>query len=262
MKKRGRVLRDTSAGPGLIVVDGQQYPFQLESIWRSEVPPRAGLVADVAFNKDGSIAFIIAVAESQLAKEQTEQAMAMAREKGGALVSSVVAKFGMPTLIATGLLIIGWFFLTTISYNGGFVGKMDFTFWHILSFINASNAMEALSTMTGSGSTGFYGFLAILALAGPFLAYFWKDKRAQLGGTLPLLFMLLVALLVRHSISSAIGAGASGTPSPMETQMMDMARKEMMKAISIGMGAWISLLAAIYLGFNSVKNFLVAKASN
>jgi len=261
MKKRGRILRDTSAGPGLIVVDGQQYPFQLEGIWRSEITPRPGLVADVDFREDGSITAITAVAESQLAKEQTEQAMAMAREKGSALVSSAVAKFGMPTLVATGLLIIGWFFLTTISYNAGFVGKMDFTFWRILSFINASNAMEALSTMSGKGSTGFYGFLAIVALAGPFLAYFWKDKRAQLGGTLPLLFMLLVALLVRHAISSAAGGGSSEMAAQVPSEMLDMARKEMMKAISIGMGAYLSLLAALYLGFISVKKFLVARAT-
>jgi hypothetical protein len=259
MQKRGKILRDTSAGPGLIVIDGQQYPFTLEGIWKSEIPPRAGLTADVLFNDDGTIRSITAVSESQLAKEQTEQAMAIAREKGSALLSGAVAKFGMPTLIATGLLIIGWFFLTTVSYNAGFVGKMDFTFWRILSFINASNAMEALSTMSGSGSTGFYGFLAIVALAGPFLAYFWKDKRAQLGGALPLLFMLLVALLVRHAISNAVGGGSAEMRAQMPTEMLDMARKEMMKAISIGMGAWISLLAALYLGFNSVKNFLASK---
>ena len=261
MKKRGKILRDTSAGPGLIVVEGQQYPFQLESIWKSEIPPRPGLTVEVDFAEDATIHAITPIAESQLAKEQAEQAMAIAREKGSALVSSAVAKFGMPTLVATGLLIIGWFFLTTISYNAGFVGKMDFTFWHILSFINASNAMEALSNMSGKGSTGFYGLLAVLALAGPFLAYFWKDKRAQLGGTLPLLFMLLVALLVRRAISSAAGGGSSEIATQVPSEMIDMARKEMMKAISLGMGAYISILAALYLGFISVTKFLAAKAN-
>ena len=227
MTKRGKVLRDTSAGPGLIMVDGQQYPFQLEGIWKSEVPPRTGLVVDVSFAEDGAVRSITAVAESQLAKEQAEQAMAIAREKGSALVSSAVAKFGMPTLIATGLLIVGWFFLTAVSYNAGFVGKMDFTFWRILSFINSSNALEGLSALSGKSSTGFYGFLGVLALAGPFLAFVWKDKRAQLGGLLPLLFMLLVGLLVRHAISAAAGGGSADIPA----EMLDAARTEMMKAI-------------------------------
>jgi hypothetical protein len=258
MKKRGKILRDTSAGPGLIMVEGQQYPFTLEGVWRSEVPPRAGLTVDVDFREDGVISSITAVAESQLAREQAEQAMAIARTKGSALVSSAVAKFGMPTLIASGLLIIGWFFLTAVSYNAGFVGKMNFTFWRVLSFINSSNAMESLSSLGGGGSTGFYGFLAVLALAGPFLAFFWKDKRAQLGGLLPLLFMLLVALLVRHAISAAAGGGAAEVPS----EMLDMARNEMMKAVSLGMGTYVSLLAALYLGFISVRNFLVAKANS
>lgn len=257
MTKRGKVLRDTSAGPGLIMVDGQQYSFQLEGIWKSEVPPRTGLVVDVSFLDDGSVSSITAVAESQLAKEQAEQAMAIAREKGSALVSSAVAKFGMPTLIGTGLLIIGWFFLTAVSYNAGFVGKMDFTFWHVLSFINSSNAMEGLNSLSGKSSTGFYGFLGVLALAGPFLAFVWKDKRAQLGGLLPLLFMLLVGLLVRHAISAAAGGGSADVPA----EMLDAARTEMMKAISLGLGTYVSLLASTYLGFISVRKFLVAKAN-
>ena len=31
MTKRGRILRDTNAGPGLITVEGTQYTFVLEA---------------------------------------------------------------------------------------------------------------------------------------------------------------------------------------------------------------------------------------
>jgi hypothetical protein len=120
--------------------------------------------------------------------------------------------------------------------------------------VNAKNAFEALGTLKDGGSAGFYGLLALIALAGPFLATFWKDRRAVLGGLLPLLFMLLVALLVRSAVSSA----TAGAPA----EMMDAARSEMMKQVSIGMGAYVSLLAAIYLAFISVKKFLVAGATS
>jgi len=47
--------------------------------------------------------------------------------------------------------------------------------------------LTAASIQSRSGpSAGFYGFLALVALAGPFVPYFWKDQRASLGGLLPL----------------------------------------------------------------------------
>lgn len=254
MKKRGKVLRDTSTGSGLLMVEGKQYTFPLERVWKSETPPRPGLAVDVELDDGGTVQSVTAVPESQIAKEQAEQALAAARAKGGALASSAVARFGMPTLVATGLLIIGWFFLSTISINAGFLGKLDFTFWRVLSFVNAKNAFEALGTLKDGGSAGFYGLLAVIALVGPFLSAFWKDRRAVLGGLLPLLFMLLVALLVRNAIASA----TAGAPA----EMMDAARDEIAKQISVGMGAYVSLLAAVYLAFISVKKFLVAKATS
>lgn len=254
MRKRGKILRDTSTGPGLLMAEGQQYSFPLEGVWQSETPPRPGLVVDLDLGEDGIVKAVTAVPESQIAKEQAEQALAAARAKGGALASSAVERFGMPTLIATGLLILGWFFLSTISINAGFLGKMDFTFWRVLSFVNAKNAFEALGTLKDGGSAGFYGFLAVIALAGPLLATFWKDRRAVLGGLFPLLFMMLVALLVRNAIASA----TAGAPA----EAMDVARDEIAKQVSVGMGAYVSLLAAIYLAFISVKKFLVARATS
>ena len=43
MAKRGKVLRDPNAGPGLMIVEGQQHAFFLEGFWQSEVPPKPGL---------------------------------------------------------------------------------------------------------------------------------------------------------------------------------------------------------------------------
>lgn len=253
MKKRGKILRDTSSGPGLLMAEGQQYSFPLEGVWQSEVPPRPGLVVDVEIGEDNVVKSVTAVPESQLAKEQTEQALAAAKAKSSALAATAVARFGMSTLIAIGLLIIGWFFLSTVSFSAGFAGKMDFTFWRVLSFINSKNIFESMSSLQGGGSTGFYGLLAVISLAGPFLAAFWKDKRAVLGGLLPLLFMVLVALLVRSSLGSMAGNGPA--------EYVDQARDEIMKQISIGMGAYLSLLASLYLAFNSVKKFLISKAN-
>lgn len=253
MSKRGKILRDPTNGPGLVIVDGQQFMFPMEGVWRSATLPQPGTVVDVDFNVDGSVLAVTAVSESQLAKEQTERAMALAKERGSALASTAVAKFGMPTLIATGALIVGWFFLAAVTIDGGFIGKISFTFWHLLSLLNASNVVEAMQQMSTKGSTGFYGFLAIVALVGPFVGAFWKDKKAALGGLLPLVFMLLVGLMIQHGMGSAM----DGAPAEVADEM----RKELMKQISLGMGTWVSLLAAAYLGFTALKKFLVAKAT-
>jgi hypothetical protein len=255
MTKRGKILRDTSSGPGLLAVDGQHYQFSLEEVWRSDIPPAAGMTVEVEFTADASIVGIKQVPESQIAKEQAEAVVKAAREKGGALASAAVAKFGLPLLVAAGLMIIGWFFLSAVSVQTLF-GKLTFTFWQVLGFLNTDSSLENLMAGRGSASAGFYGFLAIVALAGPFLRYFWKDKRAALAGVLPLLFMLFVGIMVRSSIHSAMGGSIEGPLGEMQRQ----AQQEMMSAVSFGFGTYLSLLASLYFSAVAAKQFLLARA--
>lgn len=256
MAKRGKVLRDANAGPGLLMVEGQQYPFILDGIWKSPVPASTGLAVDVDFDSQGTIRGITAVTESQIAKEQAEAALEAAKKKGAAIFSEVTAKFGLPTLIAEGVLIVAWFFLTAVSIQIPFAGKMEFTFWQVLGFLNASNVLEVLER-NGHPSTGIYGFLALVCLAGPFVGHFWKDKRAALGGVLPLVFMAIVGLMVRSSIHSALGDAGSAPIADLQQQVQD----EMTKAISIGMGIFASAAAALYFAGTAVKKFLVSRAA-
>jgi hypothetical protein len=255
MTKRGKILMDASAGPGLVWVDGQQYPFSMGAHWKSAVAPTAGMTVKVEFAGDGSIAGITQVTESQIAKEQAEAVMEAARQKGGVLVSTAVARFGLPLLVATGLLIIGWFFLSAVSVQAMF-GKLSFTCWQVLGFLNAGNAWEVVMQGRGGPGAGLYGFFAIIALVGPYLRFFWKDARASLGGLLPLIFMLFVGIMVRSSIHSAMGVAADGPLADMQRQ----AQEEMMNAIKMGLGTYLSVLVSLYLAAIAAKQFLVAKA--
>jgi hypothetical protein len=255
MTKRGKVLRDTSAGHGLLAIDGNQHQFSLEGIWKSSDPPRPGMQVLVEFAPDLAILSVIPIPKSQIAKEQAEAVMKAAREKAGVVVSAAVERFGWPLLIATGLLIIGWFFLNAMSVQTLF-GKVNYSFWQVLGFLNAENAGEVVMQGRGGPGAGFYGFVAFVALAGPFLYYFWKDKRAGLGGLLPLAFMLFVALMVRSSLHSVTGGFADGPLAEMQRQ----AQQEMMDAISMGAGAYVSTIVALYLAAVSAKQFLVARS--
>ena len=254
MRKRGNILREPGSEPGLLMIEGQQFRFSLDNIWRSEVLPKAGQVVEVDLDQDSRIVAITPVADSQLAREQAEVAMTMAKEKGGAIVQNVVAKVGMRDLIAGVLLLIGWFFLATVSIQIPLLGNLDFTFWQVLGLLNSSNVQEAM----GRGlhpSAGFYGLLALLAFAGPFVHHVWKDKRAVLGGVAPLVFMLIVWAAAHSSLQSAFGGDAGGPLGEMARQV----QAEAMKAISLGMGAYLSILVSLYFAATATLKFLAAK---
>jgi hypothetical protein len=256
MTKRGKILRDTSAGNGLIVADGQQYSFTLEGTWRSEVPPAVGMTIDAEINDAGQITSLRQVPESQMTKEQAQAALTAAKGKGAEIFSGIVARFGAINLVALLVLLVGWFFLSAVSIQSP-LGSVSFTFWQLLGLLNAKNAADVLMQAgSGSGSAGIYGLLAIVSLAGPFVHYLWKDKRAVLGGVLPLLFMLIVGLIAHHSVNSALGMGdadAQNNPLAQEIQ------QQVSQAISIGFGVYLSALACLYFAGMGIKEFLDAR---
>ena len=256
MTKRGKVLRDTSAGPGLLSVDGNQHQFNLQGIWKSPEPPKPGMQVLVEFAPDLTILRVIPIPESQIAREQAEAVMKAAKEKGGVLVSAAVARFGAPLLIATGAILVSWLFLPAMTIQGLF-GKESLTFWQVLGFVNAGNSIEALMQGRSGASTGFYGLLAFIALAGPFLHFFWKDRRASVAGILPILFMLFIAVMVRSTVHSAMGGVAEGPLAEVQRQAQD----EMMNAISVAYGAYLAALAGVYLAAASLKHFLLARSA-
>ena len=255
MTKRGKVLRDTQAGPGLVTVDGQHFQFGLEGVWRGEVPPAPGMTVQVEFAPDASIVGMTPVSEGQIAKAQAEAMAGVAKEKGKQLASAAVAKVGLPALIATAVLIIGWFVLSSVSIQSP-LGRVDFTFWQLLGFLNSGNGFEAMMEGRGSPGAGFYGFLALAALAGPYLPYMWKDKRASAGGVLPLLFMAMAAIMLRSSTDNTLGADVSGPLGDLARQ----AREEAMKAVSLGLGSYVSGLSALYFAGAAGKKFLLSRA--
>src|SRR5258708_10445750 len=81
MKLRGKVLREPNAGPGLMMVEGQQYKFYLDGVCKSETLPKPGLDVDVHLDQNLQILPITAIPESQIAKEQAQKAIAKPKGK-------------------------------------------------------------------------------------------------------------------------------------------------------------------------------------
>jgi hypothetical protein len=259
MKKRGRILRDTSQGSGLISIDGKQFDFQLEKQWRSDTAPVINKLIDAELNNDGELVAVYLVDDNQIAKEQAEAALKTAKEKGTLIFNSVAAKTGKDVLIATAVVAVGWFFFNVVTINISQGLSQGITFWQLLSLLNASgNIINMPNTAAG---TGLYGFAAIVCLAAIFVDQFWKHPTAKLGKCLPLVIMFFVAVKVYFGIHDGLAqASAAAGGNEMATAMMDQIMNQAMKAISIGVGFYLSMIGGIYLGFLGVKNYLVAKA--
>ncbi len=269
MKHRAKVLRDTNAGPGLLSIDGKQHPFSLEAHWRSDVPPRVGMVVDAELDDAGSLLAAMPVADGQVMKEQAEQALKMARARGGQWTAGLTARFGAPLLVAMAALGIGWFVLNTVVVQLTPGMRIGMSFWKLLALLNSpASLVSSLSAnaASGGGGGGIYALLCILAFAGPFAPFFWKDRRAHLCGLLPLAFMLVTAVLIYAGIQDGLAQTremVGGFGGQQARQMAEAMGREMMKqvwnAVSLGLGFYVSLIASLYLAARAGVHFLAAR---
>ena len=92
-------MRDPRTGPGLLMIEGRQYWFPLEGVWKSQVPPTPGLAVDVKLDQARQIIAITAVSESQLAEEQAERSVGTAKAVGVRILRKIADKCGMPNLL-------------------------------------------------------------------------------------------------------------------------------------------------------------------
>jgi len=256
MIRRGRILRDTAVGPGLLVVDETQYPFTLEGIWKSSAPPVAGKVVDVDI-EGGRVVSVTAVPGLLLAREQGAHVLGGVRAHGGAFARRAVARYGASALTAGAILVTGWFFLVAASLATP-VGRVNLTFWQALGAINSGDGALLQRVSDAGGSVGIYGLLAVAALSAPFVAPLWRDRRAHLAGVLPLVLMLVVAWKITHLANapsgdaSVLGAAEADVTRSLARDLRD----QMRRSISIGLGTYASGAAAAYFAFVSIRRYL------
>ena len=62
-RKSGKVLHEPGAGPGLLIVEGQQFPFSLNDLWKSAIP-KVGMAVEAEFNRAGRLVAIRTISES------------------------------------------------------------------------------------------------------------------------------------------------------------------------------------------------------
>ncbi len=249
MTRRGKVLRDSCSGPGLVIVEGRQFPF-VDALWTSQVRPKPGLPVDLELDAQGRVSVITPVSDSQLAKEQADFARGESKKTCLGRFTKL-AGVGMLKLAAAGLLVTSWFLLPAMSLQIPLLGRLQFTFWQLLGCLHASNLSQLFEAPTSSGA-GVYGFLAICVSAGPFLREVCDDKRAALAGLLPLAFVTAVAMLVGNHIQSLVVSAGDRALAIAIKEVQQQA----MSAISLAPGAYVSILVCLYFAVLSCAHFV------
>jgi hypothetical protein len=278
--RRGRVLRDTAVGDGLVFVDGDTYPFQLERLWRSEIAPRVNMAVDVEFGPDARIQSIRAVPGAQLFGDQTAHALDAAQsaarkmaaelnQRGAPALQQAIRRVGGPKLIAVCALALGWYSMHFLIINLGTLGKLSLTFHDVLKILNSdilngdftAILMAPSQNPLAAQAAGMYGFAAFTAAVIPLITPFLKDRRFQLADAAPLLVLGVVAAVACSQITSAIhGAqsalGELGAGGAAQTQQFgQQIRQGIASAVSVGLGTYASIIASIYLAASGYLRF-------
>jgi hypothetical protein len=81
------------------MIEGRQYWFCLEGVWKSQIPPTPGLAVDVKLDHARQNHCHNCVSESQLAEEQAERSVGTAKAVGVKILRKIADKCGMPNLL-------------------------------------------------------------------------------------------------------------------------------------------------------------------
>jgi hypothetical protein len=184
MKKRGRILKDTNSGPGLLSAEGVQYSFTLEGMWRSDYPPRPGMIVDVVFDAEGAPQAIWLVSNQRRGSRDGASARPL-NLRGGVMLFAVEM-----------LMLLAFFLLPSLS-----VGALNqpLTGWEIVGVDTNSLAT------TGHG---WFRVCAILCLFAPLSVPFFRWNGSQWLCAAPLCFALIALATVMAQRHFAGGENA------------------------------------------------------
>ena len=241
-RARGTVIKVPDTTPGLIVVNGRQTPFMLEGRWNSPVAPTPNMAVDVELDSAGGVIAVAAVDSQQLAKERLNQLGDVAQQQGKVAaemarqgVGALAARMGTVMLGATVALWVAWFFLPAASIEI-LLSSRSFTFWEFLGF-SASNLASGVESRHG-----LFSLIGLLAIAAPFAAPYLSDPRAKYLNAAPLAYLVLTPIATWWDIRRTIGSTGG-----IFRGVAENATSEILDAISIGIGGYIIIAAALVL---------------
>ena len=259
---RGRILRDTNNGIGLISLGGKQVPFTLETNWRGEIAPVVQMTVDVVLDDAGNVVSVAPVSDKEVAQEKLKEMsgnLSRQLQDQIPIVKVYASMIGTPTLISVGLLFISWVWLSMATARVSAGLSQSATMFDLLRLLNTGVSLESFGSGF-SGSSGIYGFACVVVMLAPMTPAFIRHRYISLTYFAPLLFLLLFALasyvkmrsLADDARQSLGGLVSSAQMTSMANAMMD----QVLAAVSIGTGAYLSMAVAVYLSVHGGVKFL------
>lgn len=250
---RGTVIQVPGVTPGLIHSEARQWPFDMANIWQSPVAPSINQIVEFQIDANGTVSSVRVVENQQVARERVEALKGVAGDRGREAAnfakigfSALVSRMGLPMLIGASLLVVGWFFMSTLM-----VGPLnDWSFWDLSS----SSIADALKARTGSHA--ILALLGVLCVAAPFAAPFWRHRLAPLLNAAPLVFVVLTVVRVQWGVSGAVREAASAYGANLSPQLLqrtiETISAQLADAFVVKPGAYVVVAASIYLAVNGI----------
>ncbi len=248
MTKRGRVLRDTNIGPGLLTVEGTQYAFLLEGMWRSEVPPRTGMAVDVRFNDEGVLAEVYAVSEGH-AVLLAEPGITTAEKKGqgktaiedtsinvALIVEGPRPRSLFPLIVAELTMLLSFFALPSLRFESVYSGQ-GLSGWDTVGFDPATTIV----------SHGLPNLIAISCLSVPIAAPFIKHAWARLLYCAPLSFTIFAVIELANQIQDTSRVASNAVRETFGGAAACQMAQHIGGNFSMGAGAYLVIFCSIYL---------------
>jgi len=265
MRKQGKILRDTTSGAWLLLLDGPPFTIDLKKKWGSETPPTPGMMIHANIDEAGKLQSISPLNEERLKKRKR------IAQKTRHINQKRTFDTDIPVLVATIILTFGWFFLVSLSFQLPDELSVNFTFWGLLNYIDAGGQDGTFWTHVSRKTPPLYRYIVVVVLLCPLLPTVWKSPKAYLAGLVPLFLMVLVSLLtmlfisyniqgvVEQALDKAQTLAGGNTRKLMETMSLDAATQTI-DALSIGIGAYVSGAASFFLAARSSIKFFSACA--
>ncbi len=262
---RGRILRDTNNGIGLLSVDGRQLPFSLEANWLGIIAPATQMNVDVALDGTGNVVTVVPVSDKDIAQEKLK---AMSSDLSSKiqdqipLMKGYVSAVGIPVLIATTLLFISWVWLSLVSVRVSASLSQSVTMFDALGLVNMGASLQSFGG-NGTGSSGIYGFICVLAMLAPLVPTFIKHRYINFCYFAPLAFAAAFAIIAFIKLRSYANVaresmGTFGNSAQMGN-MMNAMMDQIMAALSIGLGTYLSIAVALYLAAHGSIKILASR---
>jgi hypothetical protein len=212
---RGTIIKVPDATPGLLLLNGQQYAFALEGVWRSAVAPAPNQFVSVELDIAGAPISIAVVDPQQIAKEKLAEFSGVAQERGKVVagqiqngIRALAARMGAVTLSIAVLIWIIWFLVHAAGVGGGGADIASYTFWTLIG----TDFNDQISVMGGGHARTWLRIIGFCAIAMPFLAPFIRETWSRYLNAAPLAIVVLAWLVLHENMADSLGQMGADNP--------------------------------------------------